>query len=213
VEGIAQTAAPGWRLRIENSPHPYTNGGIEVNAVKDDRDIEILECGLIKEQILANAGLDPAEYSGWAMGMGLDRLVMTLKGVPDVRYLRAANPKIAAQMTNLEPYREVSDQPAVKRDLSYSVPERYVEEDISSDIREALGDQLDTLESVEILSETPHSELPEAIRERLGCKPGQKNVLVRITLRHLERSITNAEANRIYKKIYQKVNKGSAGYL
>lgn len=80
--------------------------------------------------------------------MGLDRLVMTLKILFDVRYLRSTNPKIAEQMTNLEPYNEVSNQPAIKRDLSYSVPQGYVEEDISSDIRQALGDRLDTLEKV-----------------------------------------------------------------
>jgi phenylalanyl-tRNA synthetase alpha chain len=213
VKGVAATAAPGWHLRIVDSPHPYTKGGIEVNAVKGDRDIEILECGLIKDEILERAGLDPRIHSGWALGMGLDRLVMTLKGIPDIRYLRSTHPRIAAQMTNLEPYHEVSRQPAIKRDLSYSVPHGYVEEDISDDIRQALGDTLDTLESVEVLSETPYTELPENIRVRLGCQPSQKNVLVRITLRHLERSLTNKEANRIYETIYAKVNKGTGGYF
>ncbi len=213
VKGVAATAAPGWQLRIIDSPHPYTKGGIEVNAVKDDRDIEILECGLIKDEILARAGLDPKTHSGWALGMGLDRLVMTLKGIPDIRYLRSTNPRIAKQMANLELYQEVSTQPAIKRDLSYSVPQEYVEEDISDDIREALGDKLEALESVEVLSETPYAELPEKIRERLGCQLLQKNVLVRITLRHLERSITNEEANRMYKQIYKKINKGTGGYL
>ncbi|HEX6258318.1 MAG TPA: hypothetical protein VFZ48_02485 [Candidatus Saccharimonadales bacterium] len=213
VEGVAATAAPGWRLRIEDSPHPYTNQGIEVNAVDGDRDIEILECGLIKEAILENAGLDPKEHSGWALGMGLDRLVMTLKNIPDIRYLRSNNPRIAEQMTNLESYVEVSNQPAIKRDMSYSVPREYVEEDISSDIREALKDRVDTLEEVEILSETPYDSLPPAARERLGCRSSQKNVLVRVTLRHLERSITNEEANEIYEQVYKGVNKGTAGYL
>lgn len=213
VKGVAATAAPGWELRIATSPHPYTNGGIEINATRDDRDIEIGECGLIKEAILANAGIDPKTHSGWAMGIGLDRLVMTLKDIPDVRYLRSGNPKIAEQMTNLEPYNEVSNQPAIKRDLSYSVPQRYVEEDISEDIRQALGSNLDTLESVEILGETSYEDLPEKVRERLGCIPSQKNVLVRITLRHLERSITNDEANEIYKQVYSKINKGLGGYL
>lgn len=213
VKGVAATAAPGWQLRIANSPHPYTNGGIEINAVKDDRDIEIGECGLIKEAILANAGLDPKTHSGWAMGIGLDRLVMTLKDIPDVRYLRSTNAKIAEQMTDLKPYREISAQPAIKRDLSYSVPKDYVEEDMSDDIREALGDKLDTLESVEVVNETPYAELPVKVRARLGCKPLQKNVLVRITLRHLERSITNDEANQIYEHIYAKINKGTGGYL
>jgi len=213
VKGVATTAAPGWQLRIENSPHPYTNQGIEVNAVNGKRDIEILECGLIKDAILSNSGLDPKAHSGWALGMGLDRLVMTLKDIPDVRYLRSTNPRIAEQMTNLEPYEEVSNQPAIKRDMSYSVPTAYVEEDISSDIRGALKDKIDTLEEVEILSETPYDSLPAIARERLGCQPGQKNVLVRVTLRHLEKSITNEEANAIYEQVYKGVNKGTAGYL
>lgn len=213
VSGVATTAAPGWNLRIENSPHPYTKQGIEVNAVNGDRDIEILECGLINDAILRAAGLDPITHSGWALGMGLDRLVMTLKDIPDIRYLRSANPKIAAQMKNLRPYQEVSNQPAIKRDMSYSVPHTYVEEDISADIREALGDKIDTLEEVKILSETPYKDLPAIARDRLGCSPNQKNVLVRITLRHLERSITNDEANTIYEQIYKNINKGSAGYL
>lgn len=213
VKGVANTAAPNWKLRIIDSPHPYTKQGIEVNAVLGDRDIEILECGLINDQILANAGLDPSEYSGWALGMGLDRLVMTLKDIPDVRYLRSTNPKIAAQMKDLEKYHEVSHQPAITRDMSYSVPAGYVEEDINEDIREALGDKQNILESVEILSETAYKDLPQKIQERLGIANDQKNILVRITLRHLERTLENKEANQIYDDIYKKINHGSGGYL
>jgi phenylalanyl-tRNA synthetase alpha chain len=94
VHGVAATAAPGWNLRIENSPHPYTKEGIEVNAVNGDRDIEILECGLINDVILEAAGLDPTAYSGWALGMGLDRLVMTLKNIPKSKnYSSNAKPR------------------------------------------------------------------------------------------------------------------------
>lgn len=212
VKGVVNTAAPGWNLRIIDSPHPYTKQGIEVNAVQDDRDIEILECGLINDQILADAGLDPHWYSGWALGMGLDRLVMTLKDIPDVRYLRSANPRITAQMKNLDKYHEVSRQPAIMRDMSYSVPLGYVEEDINEDIREALGDEKDILESVEIISETACCDLPVKIQERLGISSNQKNVLVRITLRHLERTLENTEVNRIYDAIYGKINHGTGGY-
>lgn len=213
VKGVAATAAPGWKLRIVDMPHPYTKQGIEVNAVSGDRDIEILECGLINDQILTNAGLDPKVYSGWALGMGLDRLVMTLKDIPDIRYLRSNNPGITKQMKDLEKYQEVSNQPAIQRDMSYSVPSTYVEEDINEDIREALGDKANILESVEVLSETAHKDLPLKIRERLGIASDQKNVLVRITLRHLERSLKNQEANDIYDDIYSKINYGTGGYL
>jgi phenylalanyl-tRNA synthetase alpha chain len=198
------------KITIEEIPEQYRS---EVNAVLGERDIEILECGSINDQILANARLDPSEYSGWALGMGLDRLVMTLKDIPDVRYLRSTNPKIAAQMKDLEKYHEVSHQPAIQRDMSYSVPAGYVEEDINEDIREALGDKQSILESVEILSETAYKDLPPKIQERLGIASDQKNVLARITLRHLERSLENKEANQIYDDIYKKINHGTGGYL
>jgi len=215
VKEIANTAAPGWKLRIEDSPHPYTNGGIEVNAVNgsDGRDIEILECGLIKERVLELAGLDSSEYSGWALGMGLDRLVMTLKDLPDVRYLRSTNLKIAKQMKNLDVYKNVSNQPAITRDMSYSVPQDYVEEDVSQDIMSAMGEEIDALEEVEILHETPYDDLPEVALQNLGTQINQKNVLVRVTLRHLSRALTKNEANDIYNLIYKRVNKGTAGYI
>jgi len=212
VNGVAKTAAPGWTLRIEDSPHPYTEQGIEVNACHGERDIEILECGLIKPRILRDAGLDPAQYSGWALGMGLDRLTMTLKDIPDIRYLRSANPRIAKQMHSLEPYVKVSLQPSIKRDMSYSVPSQYVEEDINEDIRRSLDEDMGILESVEVLSETQYDELPNVARDKLGINGDQKNVLVRITLRHLERSITNQEANGLYEQVYRYVNKGTGGY-
>jgi phenylalanyl-tRNA synthetase alpha chain len=182
-------------------------------AVKDGRDIEILECGLTSDQLLQNSGLDHEKYSGWALGMGLDRLVMTLKAIPDIRYLRSSNPDIAKQMVDLSPYSEVSHQPSIKRDMSYSIPKGYVEEDINEDIRNALGDNMSVLESVEVLSETPAEQLPDNVRERLGCKPDQKNVLVRITLRHLEKTLTNRQANDIYDDIYSNINYGTGGYL
>ncbi len=212
VKGVASVAAPGWKLRIVDNPHPYTKEGIEVNAVKDGRDIEILECGLTSDQLLQNSGLEPEQYSGWALGMGLDRLVMTLKAIPDIRYLRSTNPDIAKQMVDLSLYNEVSHQPSIKRDMSYSVPAGYVEEDINEDIRNALGDNMNILESVEVLSETLAEQLPEKIRERLGCKPDQKNILVRITLRHLEKTLTNKQANDIYDDIYRTINHGTGGY-
>lgn len=213
VNAIAKEVAPGWGLRIEDSPHPYTNEGVEVNATHTDgRDIEILECGLLGKDIIKLNGMDPEKVSGLAAGPGLDRLVMTLKDLPDIRYLRSNNLRIREQMYDLKKYRAVSLQPAIQRDLSYSVPRENVEEDISQVIEDAIGGEIESLESVELLSETDYSKLSSLVKERLGIKPNQKNVLVRITLRSLNRTLTNDEANRIYNDIYQKVNHGTSGY-
>ncbi len=128
VRAIAKELAPGWGLRIVDNPHPYTNEGIEVNATNPDgRDIEILECGLLGKDIIKLNGMDPERVSGLASGPGLDRLVMTLKDLPDIRYLRSSNPRIAAQMHDLDKYKPVSLQPEITRDMSYSVPKEYVE--------------------------------------------------------------------------------------
>ena len=96
--------------------------------------------------------------------------------------------------------------------MSYSVPSQYVEEDINEDIRRSLDEDMGILESVEVLSETQYDELPNVARDKLGINGDQKNVLVRITLRHLERSITNQEANGLYEQVYSYVNKGTGGY-
>ncbi|MDQ5913396.1 MAG: Phenylalanine--tRNA ligase [Patescibacteria group bacterium] len=214
VTKIVQTTCPDWELRIVNNPHPYTNEGIEVNVTHPDgRDIEILECGLLGRDIITLSGMDPDKVSGLASGSGLDRLTMTLKDIPDIRYLRSTNPKIAEQMYDLEDYKVVSLQPAIQRDLSYSVPINYVEEDISQEIEAAIRGEIDSLESVELLSETDYSTLNDIAKEKLGIRSDQKNILVRITLRDLNKTLTKDEANQIYKDIYQKVNYGKGGYL
>jgi len=212
IHGIIKLEAPGWKERIVNMPHPYTKEGVEVNVDKKGREIEILEAGLINDQILYNAQLDPDKHSGWAMGMGLDRLVMTRKDIPDIRYIRSENPEIAEQMKDLELYKEVSNQPSIKRDMSYCVPGDYVEEDIHEDIRNALDEGTDIIESIEVLNEVDYGKLPKIARVRLGCSRNQKNVLVRVTLRHLSRTLTKTEANKLYDLIYRRVNYGRRGY-
>ena len=47
--------------------------------------IEILGCGMVHPKVLANCGIDPEEYSGFAFGMGLERLVMRRYNIDDLR--------------------------------------------------------------------------------------------------------------------------------
>lgn len=52
--------------------------------------IELLGCGLIHPNVLHEAGIDTNEYTGFAWGCGIDRLVMMKYGIEDVRYFHAA---------------------------------------------------------------------------------------------------------------------------
>ena len=128
----------------------------------------------------------------------------------DIRTLRSADPRIAGQMLDLELYRPVSSQPPIRRDLSLAVEASRTPEELGDRVREALGERVESLESVEVLSETPYDALSAAALERIGIVPGQKNVLVRIVIRDLVRTLTRAEANALRDAVYASLHEGSA---
>jgi phenylalanyl-tRNA synthetase alpha chain len=133
---------------------------------------------------------------------------MLRKGIPDVRLLRAGDPRIAAQMLDLSPWRPVSMLPPVRRDLSVVVTGPVDVELLGDAVRTALGPDADELEALDVVASTPYQDLPATARERLGIGPGQENVLLRLILRPLERTLTDAEANVLRDRVYAAVHEG-----
>lgn len=199
---------PGTEYRLEPRVHPYTLNGQQADVLLDGEWIEVGEGGLAHPRVLAHAGLDDT-YSGLALGPGLDRLLMLVKGVADIRLLRATDPRIAGQMLDLERYRAVSAMPPIRRDLSVAVDAGDAAEDLGDRVRDALGPEAAKVESVRILSRTALAALPPAARERLGAREDQDNVLVRVVLRDLERTLTDRDANVLRDRIYAAVHRGS----
>lgn len=207
---VVGAALPGVPWRAEPRPHPYTTVGVQVDAHVDGRWIEILECGVANPQLMADCGLSPSRWSGLAMGLGLDRLLMLRKGIDDIRLLRSPDPRVAAQMLDLSPWRPVSHQPPIRRDLSVAVDDDVTAEDIGDRVRSAVRPNIEMIEDISVLSETPGDALPEAARARIGLRPGQKNVLLRVTIRHPTRALRSEEANWIRDAIYAAVHEGEA---
>ena len=58
-------------------------GGLKIGAGGDW--LEILGSGMVHPKVLANCGIDPAEYQGFAFGMGIERIAMLKYGIPDLR--------------------------------------------------------------------------------------------------------------------------------
>jgi phenylalanyl-tRNA synthetase alpha chain len=141
-------------------------------------------------------------WQGLALGMGLDRLLMLRKQIPDIRLLRSPDPRVGGQMLDLEPYRAVSAMPPVVRDLSVAVDAGDDVELLGDRVRDALGDDASAVEEVALLSETAYRDLPASAIARMGMDPRHKNLLVRVVLRHLERTLTDAEANALRDRIY-----------
>jgi phenylalanyl-tRNA synthetase alpha chain len=112
-------------------------------------------------------------------------------------------------MLDLAPYTPVSDQPAIRRDMSIAIAADVTAEDLGDRVRTALGDQARIVEAIEVVAETPYRDLPPAAIARLGIAPDQKNALLRVVLRDLDRTLTHPEANELRDRIYAAVHDGA----
>ena len=208
IELVVGAVLPGARRRTSPAQHPYTTHGLQVDVHTGSGWLELAECGLAAEHVLAGAGLDPHHYSGLALGMGLDRALMVRKGIDDIRVLRSTEPRIAAQLHDLAPWRPVSSQPSVRRDLSVVADAPVDAELLGGTVRAALGPAAEDLESVTVLASTGYADLPEAVRLRLGLREDQVNVLLRLVLRPLSGTLTDWRANQLRDQVYAAVHRG-----
>jgi len=199
--------APGLPHREQLRTHPYTRHGRQVDVYQDGRWVEVWDCGLAHPGVLAAAGLNGS--SGLALGMGVDRLLMLVKRIPDIRLLRSGDPRVAGQMLGLAAYQPVSFMPAITRDLSVAVSDDDDEETVGGRVRDALGADAGRVEEVRVLSATAYQQLPASAISRLGARPGQKNLLVRVVLRDLDQTLTSEAANVLRDRIYRALHEGT----
>ncbi|MDB9779589.1 phenylalanine--tRNA ligase subunit alpha [Flavobacteriaceae bacterium] len=85
------------KIRLRPSYFPFTEPSAEVDIywgletevdyriTKGTGWLEIMGCGMIDPNVLKNCGIDPDEYSGYAFGMGIERIAMLLYQVSDIR--------------------------------------------------------------------------------------------------------------------------------
>ena len=93
------TAILGERVdvRLRPSYFPFVEPGFEMDITFRGDWMELLGCGLIHPDVLQAGGVDPALYSGFAFGLGIDRLVMTHYGIEDIRHLMAGDLRFLRQ--------------------------------------------------------------------------------------------------------------------
>ena len=91
----------GENVKVRFRPHhfPFTEpsaemdvscfacGGKGCRVCKGEGYIELLGCGMVHPKVLKMSGIDPEEYSGFAFGMGLERVAMQRYGITDLRLL------------------------------------------------------------------------------------------------------------------------------
>ena len=85
------------KIRLRPSYFPFTEPSAEVDiywGLETETDhritkgtgwLEIMGCGMVDPNVLKNCGIDPEEYSGYAFGMGIERITMLLYQISDIR--------------------------------------------------------------------------------------------------------------------------------
>lgn len=85
------------KIRLRPSYFPFTEPSAEVDiywGLETETDyritkgtgwLEIMGCGMVDPNVLRNCGIDPSEYSGFAFGMGIERIAMLLYQIGDIR--------------------------------------------------------------------------------------------------------------------------------
>jgi phenylalanyl-tRNA synthetase alpha chain len=73
-------------VRFRPSYFPFTEPSAEVDVMGENgKWLEVLGCGMVHPNVLKSVGIDPEEYTGFAFGMGVERLTMLRYGVNDLR--------------------------------------------------------------------------------------------------------------------------------
>ncbi|MEW6745785.1 MAG: phenylalanine--tRNA ligase subunit alpha [Planctomycetota bacterium] len=114
LKGVMQAmlgAIFGRQVTVRLRPHyfPFVEPGFELDfgcllclgkgcsTCKGTGWIEMLGCGMVHPQVLAAGGVDPESFTGFAFGMGVDRLAMMRYGIPDIRYAMSGDLRFFSQ--------------------------------------------------------------------------------------------------------------------
>ena len=105
---------PGAEVRFRPSYFPFVEPGCEMDVrcplcdgtgcrvCKGSGWVEILGAGLVHPNVLAHAGIDPAVWSGFAFGMGVERLAMMVSQTPDLRLFFENDQRFLAAMGGID---------------------------------------------------------------------------------------------------------------
>ena len=97
------------RIKLRPSYFPFTEPSAEVdvtcficggggcNVCKHSGWVEILGCGMVDPKVLENCNIDPKKYSGFAFGMGVERITMLKYQIKDIRLLSENDTRFLSQ--------------------------------------------------------------------------------------------------------------------
>jgi phenylalanyl-tRNA synthetase alpha chain len=173
---------------------PFTQPSWELEIFHNERWIEILGCGIMRNEILSKAGI--YNSIGYAFGAGLERLAMILYEIPDIRLFWSQDSGFLNQFNERDldkniRYKPVSQFPQCTNDLSFWLPselslETFSVNDFYDLVRDIGGD---VIEQATLRDKFKHP------------KSGKQSFTFRIVYRHMEKTLTQKEVNEIHENI------------
>lgn len=207
------------KIRWVEAYFPFTSPSWELEIFWQGNWLEILGCGVIKQELLNNSGVP--DRIGWAFGVGLERIAMLLFSIPDIRLFWSRDPRFLSQfkthdvatsqngsksfkpevkITKFVPF---SKHPPCYKDVSFWIgkpvskaedwtQQGFHENDFMEVVRDVAGD---LAEEAKLVDDFVHP------------KTARRSVCYRINYRSLERTLTNAETNDIHKMLCKELER------
>lgn len=189
------------QVRWIDAYFPFTSPSWELEIFYGGEWLEVLGCGVIKQEILNKAG--QSDKMGWAFGLGLERLAMVLFGIPDIRLFWSTDQRFLSQFQKgkISQFKPYSKYPPCYKDMTFWTDSNtnqaggkgvvtFHENDFCEIVRNVAGD---LVEDVKMIDEFVHP------------KTNRKSLCYRINYRSMDRSLTNDEINDLQEQVRKTV--------
>jgi phenylalanyl-tRNA synthetase alpha chain len=189
-------------VRWVDAEFPFTRHSLELEVFWQGDWLEVLGCGVIQPDVLRAGNVDPKEHTGWAFGLGLERLAMVLFGVPDIRLFWSSDPRFIRQfqdgkITGFQPY---SKYPPVYKDVSMWVKDAPAADGSSDGLNGRFFHENDLCELVRGIAGDLVEDISR-VDEFVHPKTKRHSICYRITYRSPDRSLTDEEINHIQRRV------------
>lgn len=204
-----------FRFNVDN--FPYTTDSLEVEVNYKWKWLEVLWAWVVHPTVLEKLWIDGEKYNWWAFGFWIERLVMALKWIPDIRIFWSWDKRITSQWWNFEQYKEVSNYPPVYKDISFIAPKNHFLRDLEEEEKSWELELTKETESYffaltwiirdvswDLIEEVKIIDMYE--NDQKFWK-NNKSITINIVFRSIERTLTNEEINKIYFEIRDKIEK------
>jgi phenylalanyl-tRNA synthetase alpha chain len=192
LEGLNGHLFGDVKFRWVDAYFPFTEPSYELEIFYNGAWLELLGCGILRDKIIDNSGLDSRKQIAWAFGMGLDRLAMKMFDIKDIRLFWTKDKRFSDQFKDgqITTFKSYSKYPPCYKDITFYIDENFNDNDLCEIIRNIAGDMVENVECVDNFTNKNTNKTSKCFR---------------ILFRHMDRTVTNEEINEYQFKIREEI--------